>query len=506
MHKRTNTPLIGIALIGCASLGIIVVAVGLVALIAITVSARTMPTAQAALAPTVALATQTSEPTSAPNHTLAQPVMPTDTPAPPPVPTSTATSTPTPAPTASPTATPPVLVVPPDAIVPDGALVNGPDGRGFSISGFVAAQPGFIRAYTETILGRTMAAPDIVRFVSVNTSVSPRLLLALLEYRGGWLSNAAPVGDALSYPLGHVDAQRSGLMAQLIWAANALNEGYCGFKTRGVTSLTFLSGGKRKYAAHLNAGTLAVQYFLAQTTSADQWSRDILPTGFRAVYTRLFGDPFAASSGVPVPPDLAQPVMQLPFAQGEQWRFSGGPHGGWDRRGSAWGAVDFAPPLPSDEVLRKQGKCHVSPYFARAVADGIIVRAADGAVVLDLDMDNDERTGWAILYLHIARQDRAQVGAVLKAGDPVGRPSCEGFYLYSPGTHLHISRRYNGEWIATDCPACLPGVAAPPFVMSGWRPFAEGRQVSMGWMERLPDAPNIAGIARLVRLGDKIAW
>jgi hypothetical protein len=86
------------------------------------------------------------------------------------------------------------------------------------------------------------------------------------------------------------------------------------------------------------------------------------------------------------------------------------------------------------------------------------VRVDVGELVLDLDSDGDERTGWVIFYLHVASEGRAPLGAVLKAGDPVGHPSCEGGT--STGTHVHIARKYNGEWIPAD------GVLA--FNMEGW--------------------------------------
>jgi hypothetical protein len=51
-------------------------------------------------------------------------------------------------------------------------------------------------------------------------------------------------------------------------------------------------------------------------------------------------------------------------------------------------------------------------------------------------------------------------GTYLKTGDRVGHPSCEGGV--TDGTHVHIARRYNGEWIAAD--------GAIPFVLSNWQP------------------------------------
>jgi LasA protease len=58
----------------------------------------------------------------------------------------------------------------------------------------------------------------------------------------------------------------------------------------------------------------------------------------------------------------------------------------------------------------------------------------------------------------VATLDRVPLGSVLKAGDRVGHPSCEGGA--ATGSHMHISRRYNGEWIPAD------GFAL--FELSGW--------------------------------------
>ena len=44
-----------------------------------------------------------------------------------------------------------------------------------------------------------------------------------------------------------------------------------------------------------------------------------------------------------IPEGLTQPELQLPFEVGDVWSYTSGPHGGWDS-GSAWAALDFAPP------------------------------------------------------------------------------------------------------------------------------------------------------------------
>jgi murein DD-endopeptidase MepM/ murein hydrolase activator NlpD len=105
------------------------------------------------------------------------------------------------------------------------------------------------------------------------------------------------------------------------------------------------------------------------------------------------------------------------------------------------------------------------------VADGLVVRDGEGFLYLDLDGDGDERTGWVVFYLHIAEEGRVRVGTQVQAGDPLGYPSCEGGT--STGTHIHIARKYNGEWMTAD------GVI--PFNLSGWRPI-RGETPYEGWL------------------------
>jgi len=517
------------ALFSCLILVIIAIGVALISVALNAQAARTTatPTMEEAAAPSAeetdaevlvyaADSTTLSQSATAiiPTELPPQTATPTVNVSPSPVigPISTQWLTPSPTPRPTRTASPPFAVpmnavTPNFRIIPDSELVNSPSASDFDIDGFVKRQPGIISTYSENVFGRTMSAADSLRFVSISTSVNPRILLALLEYRSHWVSNPTPDETTRTYAYGMVADDRKGFINQLFYAANTLNKGYYGYKTRGMRSVSLADKGKYSFQKDLNAGTVAVQYFLAQqATSADGWTQDISPNGVYATFVKLFGDPFADEIPALVPPDLMQPTMQLPFAKGEIWYFTGGPHGGWDHTGSAWGALDFAPPKPPDEVLKKDGPCYVSTYYARAVARGKIARARDGAVVLDLDMDGDERTGWTVLYLHIAITDRVREGTIVEAGDPIGHPSCQGFFLNSPGAHLHISRRYNGEWIATDCRSCLTDAGAPDFVMGGWIPRGDASgEVSMGVLVAGAEVDN-APAGKKLNLRDPISW
>jgi murein DD-endopeptidase MepM/ murein hydrolase activator NlpD len=90
-----------------------------------------------------------------------------------------------------------------------------------------------------------------------------------------------------------------------------------------------------------------------------------------------------------------------------------------------------------------------------------------------MDGDGYEQTGWTLLYLHIATKDRVPEGTWVEVGDRIGHPSCEGGR--STGTHVHIARRYNGEWVPADGPL--------PFQLSGWTARASS-VIYKGWLMR----------------------
>jgi LasA protease len=286
--------------------------------------------------------------------------------------------------------------------------------------------------------------------VAKEYSVNPRLLLTLLEFRSGWVTNPNPPGETLKDPLRMVDPARPDLYRQLSWAANAFNRGYYLWKINAISDYLLQDGSHVPPANTINAGTAAVQSTLGVLMGRSEWDAAVSSSGWAAVFQRLFGYPFDYTLDPLVPANLTQPAFQLPFKNDETWSFTGGPHGGWGE-GSAWAALDFAPPGEGHG-------CVVPSNWVVAVANGKVVRSGDGVVVLDLDGDGYEQTGWTVLYLHIASEGRAPLGAELKAGDPIGHPSCEGGVANA--THVHLARRYNGEWIAADGPV--------PFNLDGW--------------------------------------
>lgn len=389
----------------------------------------------------------------------------------------------------------PVDYTPSFRMLPDSRLVRSIGSYRFDVEAFLRSQAGAlaeISVLTPTRLADgsqrndALTASQIIDRVSREYSVDARLLLVFLEHFARLVTVPAEDEDALLHPFlppePSAGAARAGLYNQLSWLANQLNMGYYDWKYRGKTILETAEGSRLFFHPDLNAGAIAGQFAAAQISEGAEWESDVGESGLHATYRRLFGDLFNDAFET-APADLRQPELTLPFPRGDLWRFTGGFHGGWGN-GSAWSAIDFAPP---DEI--DAGWCYTSKFPTTAIARGVVARLDDGVVVLDLDGDGDEGSGWTILYLHISPHDALREGQIVDAGNILGFVSCAGGF--STATHLHIARRYNGEWIPADCNRCPSGRDAPPFVMGDWQVVGLGRQLYQGFLVNLLDNRSV---------------
>jgi LasA protease len=338
-------------------------------------------------------------------------------------------------------------------ILPDSQFVNGPSAVGFDVEGFVQDSAGWLKDFHTYAQGATRSGAEVVQLVAINYSINPRVLLAVLEYRTGALSQ--PVAPEGRYPLGIQNYNYPGLYMQLIWVANIINNGYYGWRTGQITEIELQNRQLERPDPWQTAATVAFQYLFSHLLADDEFELAIGELGIASVFSEFFGNPWEDDTAH-IPVSLQQPMLTLPFAPGETWAFTGGPHTGWGTL-YPWAALDFAPgTLVSG--------CSPTELPAIAMAGGVVARSEPGMVMLDLDGDQDERTGWNLLYLHVATQGRAPVGAILDPGDIVGYPSCEGGT--ATGTHVHVARKYNGEWIPAD--------SAIPFNLDGWISHSSG--------------------------------
>lgn len=324
---------------------------------------------------------------------------------------------------------------------------------------FVEDAGGYLSEEREYEHSNLTSGGEIVKNIAQNNSINPYLLLAMLEYESNWVFGQPQNLAQLKYPMGHIDYDKDGLVHQLRWAVNQLSIGYYGWREGRLTEIILKNAQSptRSVTARiepsLNAGTVALQYFYSQIYDSDEWIQALDDdTGFITTYEEMFGSPENRTQYEPLfSHNLVQPDLELPFVPSVVWNYTGGPHGAWEREGS-WSAIDFAP-------SGFRGECSNSYAYVTASAPGLVVRAADGAVIINLDYNDNEHSGWVLLYLHIATDGRlVEAGDEVNTGDRLGHPSCEGGI--STGTHVHMARKYNGEWMTADGPT--------PFVLSGW--------------------------------------
>ena len=357
-------------------------------------------------------------------------------------------------------------------LLPDSEVTFSPSTIDFDINAFVDAAGGYLSTYQQWLqsTGWTSGANVIAR-VALDYSVNPRLLLAFLEHYSGWVYGQPQDNAAETYPMGCIDLSKRGLYLQAAWFASTFMEGYYGWREGRRLVINFEDDQELRIAPELNAGSVGLMNVFSYLYDFEEWARQLYgEERFLFLFESMFGNPWVRAQQVEplIPADTVQPEMILPFEINQIWAFTGGPHAAWSAA-DVWAAIDFAP--ASGET-----GCHESNAWVVAAMPGMVVRSGEGVVVIDLDGDGYEQTGWTLLYLHIATKDRIPLGTWVMRGDRIGHPSCEGGR--STGTHVHLARRYNGEWVPADGPLS--------FELSGWQAKA-GVNAYQGWLVRGSD-------------------
>lgn len=342
----------------------------------------------------------------------------------------------------------------PSALLPDSEIIYSHTAMGFNVNEFVAAASGYLNTYTEIVDGVELTGVEIVKKVAVENSINPRLLLAFLEYRSGWVFGQPADLSRIDYPIGFFVPGYRGLYDELLLTATQLGIGYYGWRAGTLTGLAFREGRVIRLSPGLNPGSVALQALFSKFYKEEEWVEALYGDGgFVQLYQLLFPDPWnrSAAAGPIFPPALEQPPLELPFQPGQRWSFTGGPHLSWNS-GSPRGAVDFSP-------VTGLPPCSPTDVFVTSSAAGIVTRSGDNLIAVDLDGDGFEGTGWVVIYLHLTGIEGIAPGSRVEREAPLGHPSCEGGK--ATGTHVHMARKYNGEW--------LPAGDPLPFVLSGWR-------------------------------------
>ncbi|HLA96980.1 MAG TPA: LysM peptidoglycan-binding domain-containing protein, partial [Anaerolineales bacterium] len=216
-----------------------------------------------------------------------------------------------------------------DLLLPDAELVYSPTAFGFDVYGFVQAAGGLLSTYKETVDEETLGGAVIIQRVAVELSVNPRLLLALLEFRAGWVYGQPSPGQDRLHPLGLYIPGRQGLYQEMHIAATQLNLAYYGWRQGSFTQIRYRRTETARLNPALNAASAAMQHLFALLYAQDAWAPALYgEQGFILLYLRMFGDPWerALALGDLLPANLSQPTLELPFLPGERWSLTAGPH------------------------------------------------------------------------------------------------------------------------------------------------------------------------------------
>src|SRR5512140_1546728 len=202
----------------------------------------------------------------------------------------------------------------PFKILPDAAFVNGPSDVGFNTSAFVESKPGWLKSYRAYAGYQYRSGAEIVDYVATNYSVSPRLLLALLEYKAGALSQPEMPDKPypLDFPQPIYEHTAYLVYTQLFWAANTLNNGYYGWRSGKLTEFELQDGTLIRPDPWQNTGSVALEYYFSLTDQGKAYDRAISPEGLSKTYRSLFGDPWLGNTTL-LPGSLRQPALTLPF-------------------------------------------------------------------------------------------------------------------------------------------------------------------------------------------------
>jgi LasA protease len=335
-------------------------------------------------------------------------------------------------------------------VLPNNYFVYGPTQADFDLEDYISRSSGWLNGYIDRSGGNAVSGIQIVRGTAESYSISPKILLSLLEYHLHALSDPA---IPRSFSLGNTEENRKALGKQLSWAANILNNGYYGWREGTQVSFTDSTGQQIKPNPLDNAASVALIYYYSRFLSGTELQGAISEQGFISTFQSLFGQiDLDSDQKYPLfPSDLQQPELDLPLQPGLKWAYTGGPHSGWGV-GFPFAAVDFAPPA---EIAG----CDPSPYWVTSASDGVISRVDNGSLTVDLDGDGKSATGWTVQYIHLSTVKTFSKGESVQKGELLGHPSCIGGN--SSGRNIHIARLYNGEWI--------PAGGVIPMVLGGWK-------------------------------------
>ncbi len=355
-------------------------------------------------------------------------------------------------------------------ILPQDSFVLSNENISFDIDAFLKAKAGPLKNISFLIDAQNYSAGKLIRNYSNGIGLSTKMVLAYFETRQALISN--PTADVKN-AAGNLNI--SGFEAQLDWLTSTLDQAFYSYNASKTNYYFFKDGSKVVVPAGTTAATFAIFSTLALTSNNySDWIFYVQPSGYKKIYTDLFGTPPVATPASPKP-NASHPGVKLPWTSGETWYYFNGPHGnsGTD---TFWDAVDYFPPndFQPSEICTNDWNPKQSPkrsnHALRAPVSGNITIAGDYPHYFTR-ISFDANPAYQLNLQHVAPTNKVTQGHV-NQGDFIGYPSNCGKAV---GVHLHIATYSNN--------VSQPRQTIDGTVISGWT-IKNGAVPYSGTMEK----------------------
>lgn len=342
-------------------------------------------------------------------------------------------------------------------LLADGQFVYGPNVGDFDVERYLAETQSPLLPHASVIY-------DKATYYSVN----PRLILTLLEMT---VAQSVVVDGSTAAPPTIEREQLSAHLERMLVELTRHFYGQLYGRNLAVQSsaaylapvaVTVASGETTRFESTGNAASDAILVTLAPYLTQDDWQQ-ISAAGtsgsFIDTYRQLFpdSDPLDESNRIQpnqAPPDgviqaAAAPatLLKFPFAEGDSWRYTGGPHAFNGCTDNVFSAVDFAPlgySGCSDPVAEDR--------WITSPAAGTVSAVSCGGCNVAVEHGN----GWGTRVYHVVNPQVTK-GQKIATDTRLGNPSCAPVGVScgscgggSTGVHQHIDLRFNGAFVAID--------------------------------------------------------
>ncbi len=358
-----------------------------------------------------------------------------------------------------------------EPLLSDGQFVWGPNVRDFSVVEFLQNRTSPLLPYAEVI--ETWAA---------YASVNPKILLAVLEIRHGWITYL-PMDIDPQYVRDEIQKTTLDLAVAFYehlytWGARKSSDSSVQPKS---PALSFPDGSSVQLNDQLSSGTYAIASILAGGTSPELWAKSLSTKsndGFPATFSDLFPDTNALDTSNNIQPTQLPPddFFQLPFPLGGKWTFNG-PHS-WCGGDHCYGELPDRSSIDFSTVWAKGSD--LPDHYTVASKEGLGYvykpnpRYSPLPCWIEIDHQISPTEVWTTSYYHLRKLgDPGDAGWISRNESLgiIGEEICNGGF--ANGAHVHFTLRYNGSLFDLD------GVK-----LSGWNVHSGVKPYTSGYIER----------------------